>query len=237
MSSKSTSEITRDKVLDLFHYDSASGELTWKKPQGAAAKSKKAGSAAGSKGHIQVKVGKTRLYLTHLIWLIETGELPPEGYDLDHIDGDVTNNWIGNLRLAKRSWNAVNSGLRKDNTSGFKGVTKLKKGWRARIGYQGKFYYLGQFETAEEAALAYDKAAIKYFGRFSRLNFPLRNESFGAARKAARDPGPEQDLLAAQMTLERHRMMQKLADAHPASIDQMAEEMAMRFEEARKSMK
>ena len=46
------------------------------------------------------------------------------------------------------------------------------KGWRARLGVGGKRLHLGTFETATEAAIAYDLAAVKHYGEFARVNFP-----------------------------------------------------------------
>lgn len=65
-----------------------------------------------------------------------------------------------------------NGKLRKHNTSGFKGVNwnTTAKMWAARIGVGNKRIFLGYFQTAEEAARAYDTAAKQYFGEFARLN-------------------------------------------------------------------
>lgn len=91
--------------------------------------------------------------------------------EIDHIDGNPLNNTISNLRRCTRWQNSCN---RKFNTlSGFKGLVFIKSlnKWRAQIRVHGKLLYLGFYVNPKEAALAYDKAARKYFGEFSRTNY------------------------------------------------------------------
>lgn len=105
-------------------------------------------------------------------------EILGDSWHIDHKDGDGLNNQRQNLRSASKQQNGQNSGLRKNNTSGFKGVShnrKLNK-WVAQIQVGERSIYLGVFATAEESALAYDKAAVEHCGDFARLNFPERLE-------------------------------------------------------------
>lgn len=93
---------------------------------------------------------------------------------VDHINGNKLDNRKKNLRLATNQQNQYNVGLRKDNTSGYKGVSWYKKGkkWHAAIRNGNKSIHLGYFKTAVEAARAYDKAAVEFFGEYAYLNFP-----------------------------------------------------------------
>lgn len=95
--------------------------------------------------------------------------LAPKGSCVDHINGDKLDNRFENLRLCTREQNNYNYPRQKNNTTGYKGVHFHKKNKRfmARVGRGG---YLGCFSTAEEAAKAYNKAAISRFGEFARLN-------------------------------------------------------------------
>jgi hypothetical protein len=94
--------------------------------------------------------------------------------EVDHRDGDTLDCRKQNLRLADRASNAANSRLgRKNNTTGFKGVSAHRSGrWRAYIVKGARQISLGVYDTKEEAARAYDAAASDLFGEFARLNFP-----------------------------------------------------------------
>jgi hypothetical protein len=77
-------------------------------------------------------------------------------------------------RLATSSKNKCNTRIRKDNTSGFRGVSYFAqtKRWAGELKLDGRRVWSGYFATAEEAARARDTAALKYHGEFARLNFP-----------------------------------------------------------------
>lgn len=96
----------------------------------------------------------------------------PEGMEVDHIDGNGLNNQKSNLRLATRSENSRNTASHKDAASKYKGVSLFGRDqiWVANIYANGKQNYLGRFKTEEEAAEIYNREAVKYFGRFAKLN-------------------------------------------------------------------
>ena len=92
------------------------------------------------------------------------------GVFVDHINGNKLDNRKSNLRMASWSQNCANRGLQKNNTSGFKGVTRIPERWRAAIKVNGKDYSLGCFDSREAAAKAYNEAATRFFKEFARLN-------------------------------------------------------------------
>lgn len=91
---------------------------------------------------------------------------------VDHINHNGLDNRRCNLRICTNAQNCMN-GKRKGGTSKYKGVHLFKpKGkWYAQIEIGGrKHFFLGSYSTEEDAAIAYNNAAIKYFGEFAHLN-------------------------------------------------------------------
>lgn len=85
---------------------------------------------------------------------------PPDGMDVDHINRNKLDNRRSNLRVATRSQNMFNTGLRSTNSSGHKGIVwqKAAQKWQAQIMLHYKNYYLGLFDRLEDAVIARQQA-------------------------------------------------------------------------------
>jgi len=115
--------------------------------------------------------GKNKIFRVHRLIM---GAL--KGQEVDHINRIRTDNRRENLRICTVAENRRNSGHRKHNTSGYRGVNyftneqKRQKRWNAYIRIDGKRKNLGYFHTAIEAARKYDEMAKIHYGEFAVLN-------------------------------------------------------------------
>lgn len=110
----------------------------------------------------------------HAIWMHREilGLRHKDGKYTDHINHDGLDNRQNNLRICTHSTNMMNCADHKNSSSKFKGVNwhVPRQKWLARIMRNGKAHHLGLFEFERDAALAYNRAAIEYFGSFACLN-------------------------------------------------------------------
>lgn len=124
-------------------------------------------------GHIRVCIKCKRYFYHRLVYIWHRGAIPKSKH-IDHINMIPSDNRIENLRLVFTEQNRVHKGKLKNNTSGFKGVSyhRTHKKWIAQIAFYKKATHLGYYLNKEDAARAYDKAALRIHGHYAVLNFP-----------------------------------------------------------------
>lgn len=149
--------LTPERLREVLHYDPEAGVWTWRVRSGGKST---IGSPAGYRdthGYIKISVDNRRYYAHRLAFLYVAGSWPAD--QVDHIDRDRANCRWANLRECDRTANARNTGARRRNKLGVKGVLRLPGGnYQARIYRDGRGRHLGCFPTIEAASAAYRRA-------------------------------------------------------------------------------
>ena len=160
--------ITHSRLTEVLHYDPETGVFRWLVDR---RNGSRAGQIAGTntgRGWLHFMVDG-RLYKAHrLAWFYMTGSFPPE--QIDHINGNRSDNRWCNLREATAQQNSVNRARPRTNTSGVHGVTYYKRNrkWGANITAHKERRFLGLFDSLEAASNARLQAEIELFGEFRR---------------------------------------------------------------------
>jgi len=159
-----TERITVDRLHARLEID-PEGVLRWRhcssmpKQWNSVWAGKEALTAIDGKGYRHGSLDYTYLRLHRVLWALTHGSWP-EG-QIDHIDGDIQNNRMENLRLVTGSENQRNQKRRRNNSSGYVGVSWYKPyaKWRATIGIgNNRSKHLGYFDNVEDAARAWARA-------------------------------------------------------------------------------
>ena len=155
-----------DEIREVVIYDPETGQFFWRNGFS------RSGSRLISqdrnyngKGYNRIKVLGRRYRTARLAFLIMEGRFPEE---VDHRDGDASNDAWANLREATRAEN--NQNRRSPRREGLKGANKCRSKWQSSIIVEGKNIYLGTFATPEAAHAAYCDAAAKYHREFARVS-------------------------------------------------------------------
>mgnify|MGYP002651704796 CR=1 FL=1 len=162
--------LNAEQLQELLAYDPATGFLYWKvreprhfndsprRPRevmcrmwNTAWAGKRALSTVGQLGYPYGTIFGKTYYAHRVIWCIVHGHWPDE---IDHRNGDRTDNRLENLFDVPHRQNMKNSAKRSHNTSGVNGVwwDKRRKKWISEIMIDGRKVHLGQFDDISEAA-------------------------------------------------------------------------------------
>jgi hypothetical protein len=155
----SSNSITAEELRERLNYDAETGIFTWRTTRN---QKYKVGAQVGSDdmyGYKTVRLSDKSYKLHRLAWLYVYGDWPSG--DIDHINGDRSDNRIVNLRDVSRKTNLQNQRKAPNNKStGMLGAyfDKSRNRFYSRISIDDKSIHLGTFKTAQEAHDAYIQA-------------------------------------------------------------------------------
>ena len=154
--------LTQEYIKSILNYNRLTGVFT---RSAKTSNSVNIGDIAGCvnrNGYVVIRVLNKLMYAHRLAWLYEYGHLPE--FEIDHINGDRSDNRIANLRDVTRTENSKNLSMRSDNNSGVVGVcwSSLHNKWSAEIADNGKKVFLGLFVDINDAIKARSIAESKY---------------------------------------------------------------------------
>ncbi len=151
-------KISQSEIMRLVNYDPNTGIFSWASSRVGCKKGEIVGNISPT-GYVRIGLNRTS-YLAHRIaWVYMTGKWPV--YDIDHIDGNPSNNKFENLRDVSTGTNVQNvKGARSDSKTKLLGVDMHKRDnlYRARIMVDGKRKTLGYFKNMDEAYSVYLEA-------------------------------------------------------------------------------
>lgn len=162
--------ITQERIRKLFRYSPVVGVFEKIVGSGRKGHPKRwvlAGACNPATGYIYINFDNKKVPAHRMAWLYMYGSLP-DG-QIDHIDGDRSNNAITNLRVvtpAENSWNCPN---RRSNKSGVKGVSwdRAAGMWVARVKAHGQIAFNAYFKTIDEAKVAIEAEREKAHGEYA----------------------------------------------------------------------
>lgn len=160
---RSKTDISLQRLRELLDYDRFTGIWTWRDKRWKMPAGSIAGSV-GAGGYIQIRVDR-KLYMAHVLAWFYSFEKWPKN-QIDHVNRVRSDNRLNNLRQSTQLQNMGNRPPSKNNTSGFKGVYRSGKKWKAECAH----VKLGTYDTPELAAEAYRLAAKIRYGDHARFD-------------------------------------------------------------------
>lgn len=162
--------LTQERLKQALHYDPETGEWIWLK---ALSYNVPAGQSAGTisvHGYRIITILGVKHRASRLAWLYMTGNWPQS--EMDHINRCKLDDRWENLRVVSRSENALNRDMQSNNTSGARGVhwDASRGKWVAQIKTEGVAFFVGRYDSFDEAVAARDSAVQDTHGDFANLN-------------------------------------------------------------------
>jgi hypothetical protein len=155
--------MTEQELRKHLRYDAKTGEFWWLKRKVGRQMKRPAGTT-NTLGYRVIWIDYKSYYAHRLAFLYMTGSMPEQ---VDHIDGNPSNNSWGNLRESDVCRNRRNCARRKTNASatGYTGVyyDRSRHNYKVCIGYNRKWVHLGRFNNINDA-IAARKAAEERYG-------------------------------------------------------------------------
>lgn len=162
---KNDTDLTQQTLKQIISYNAETGKFVYLVDVGRWGRVK-AGSAAGfhaHSGYLKIMFLGKKHYAHRLAWLYVHGEWPRN--NIDHINGDKTDNRICNLRDVSQSINMQNMvSATKKNKLGVLGVHERRGKFSAHFRHNNKHCYVGDFPTLELAKAAYNEVRNSLIG-------------------------------------------------------------------------
>ena len=157
-------------LLSNLRYEPETGLFFWAAARPKVRVGDQAGYTKKDRGYIYIEFDQKSYAAHRLAWFYMTKKWPSD--QIDHINGNKSDNRFANLREATNGQNRANT--KTSGKHGLKGVKFLPwiknggKCWQSQITHNKKVIYLGCYHTKEEAHEAYVKKAIEFHGDFHR---------------------------------------------------------------------
>ena len=170
--------MTLEYLLWCLDFNRKDGTFTWKRSSRAGWVGRPAGCISGGRCIIRMKNKGWRR--SHLVWLVKTGSLPPEGYDIDHKNRIKSDDRPANLRLATRAQNCMNKDVQANNTIGHRNIHARDDG-KFIVQIQRHGVRIGKkFDTLEEAIAFRNSKIGEFHGSFKGAYDRAKNQYHAA---------------------------------------------------------
>ncbi len=162
----SSKRLSHARLLEVVSYDPGTGLFTRLRQLGARALKGDIAGSVGPDGRRRIRIDKEQFFSARLAWFYVTGNWPVG--EVDHLNLNRSDDRFLNLRIATHQQNTVNRRVLPSNRLGVKGISKVKRRYRAQLCVNDGRLHLGYFSTLDEAKTAYAAAARSHFGDFAR---------------------------------------------------------------------